>query len=69
MSDFDFVDKCYAIQAGREVRVIVSPDKVSDDEMVVLSREICKKIEDNLNYPGQIRVNMIRESRVVEYAK
>lgn len=69
VNDFDFVEKCYAIQAGREIRVIVSPDKVSDDEMVVLSREICKKIEDNLNYPGQIRVNMIRESRVIEYAK
>ena len=57
------------MQAGREIRVIVSPEKISDDEMTVSAREICKKIEENLNYSGQIRVYMTRESKVVEYAK
>ena len=66
---FDGVDKSFAIQAGREVRVIVKPDKVSDDEMILMSREIAKKIEDEMEYPGQIKVNMIREFRAVEYAK
>ena len=69
VQEFDFVERCYAIQAGREIRVIVSPEKISDDEMIIFARDICKKIEENLSYPGQIRVNMIRESRVVEYAK
>lgn len=69
VSQFECVDKCYAIQAGREIRVIVSPQKISDDEMVLTTREICKKIEQNLNYPGQIKVSMIRENRVVEYAR
>jgi len=66
---FDGVDKSFAIQAGREIRVIVKPDKVTDDEMVLMSRDIAKKIEDEMEYPGQIKVNMIRESRVVEYAR
>ena len=66
---FDGVDKSFAIQAGREIRVIVKPDKISDDEMVLMSRDIAKKIEDEMEYPGQIKVNMIRESRVVEYAR
>ena len=66
---FDGVDKSFAIQAGREVRVIVKPDKVSDDEMILMSRDIAKKIEDEMEYPGQIKVNMIREFRAVEYAK
>ncbi|MGN1031078.1 MAG: ribonuclease Y [Butyricicoccaceae bacterium] len=63
------VSSSYAIQAGREIRVIVNPEQVSDDRMVLLSREIAKKIEDELEYPGQIKINMIRETRAVEYAK
>lgn len=63
------VDKSFAIQAGREIRVMVVPDQISDDDMVLLAREISKKIEDELQYPGQIKVNVIRESRVTEYAK
>jgi len=66
---FKGVDKSYAIQAGREVRIMVVPDKVSDDEMVLLARDISKQIEDELKYPGQIKVNVIRESRVTDYAK
>ncbi len=66
---FEGVDKSFAIQAGREVRIIVKPDKISDDQMVLMSREIAKKIEDEMEYPGQIKVNMIRETRVIEYAK
>ena len=69
VNQFDMVERCYAIQAGKEIRVIVSPEKISDDEMLVTAREICKKIEDNLIYPGQIKVSMIRESRVIDYAK
>ena len=68
-NSFKGVEKSYAIQAGREVRVMVVPDKVSDDEMVLLARDISKKIEDELKYPGQIKVNVIRESRVTDYAK
>mgnify|MGYP002854708108 CR=1 FL=1 len=63
------VDKSYAIQAGREVRVMVLPDQVTDEEMVIMARDISKQIESELNYPGQIKVNVIRESRVVDYAK
>ena len=66
---FEGVDKSFAIQAGREIRVIVKPDKISDDEMVIMSRDIAKKIEDEMEYPGQIKVNIIRETRVIEYAK
>lgn len=66
---FEGVEKSFAIQAGREVRIIVKPDKISDDQMVLMSREIAKKIEDEMEYPGQIKVNMIRETRVIEYAK
>ena len=66
---FKGVDKSFAIQAGREVRVMVIPDKVTDDEMVLLARDISKQIEDELKYPGQIKVNVIRESRVTDYAK
>ena len=66
---FKGVEKSFAIQAGREVRVMVVPDKVSDDEMVLLARDISKQIEDELKYPGQIKVNVIRESRVTDYAK
>ena len=68
-SSFEGVEKSYAIQAGREIRVIVSPDKVSDDEMVIKARQICKKIEDELDYPGQIKVNIIRETRATDVAK
>ena len=63
------VDKSYAIQAGREVRVMVVPDQVTDEEMVIMARDISKQIESSLNYPGQIKVNVIRESRVIDYAK
>ena len=57
-SSFDGVDRCYAIQAGREVRVIVKPEVIGDDKMVLLARDICKKIESDLEYPGQIKVNI-----------
>ena len=63
------VSSSYAIQAGREIRIIVKPEQVSDSKMVLLSREIAKKIETELEYPGQIKINMIRETRAVEYAK
>ena len=66
---FDGVTDAYAIQAGREVRIIVKPEKVNDSEMVLLAREIVQKIEQELEYPGQIKVNMIRETRTVDYAK
>ena len=66
---FKGVDKAFAIQAGREIRVIVHPDKVGDQETAVLAREITKKIESELEYPGQVKVTVIREKRVVEYAK
>ena len=68
-SSFDGVENCYAIQAGREVRIMVRPEAVSDDQMLLLARDICKKIESDLDYPGQIKVNMIRESRAVDYAR
>ena len=66
---FKGVDKSFAIQAGREVRVMVLPDHISDADMVLLARDISKAIETELDYPGQIKVNVIRESRVVDYAK
>ena len=68
-NSFDGVEKCYAIQAGREVRIMLKPDVVSDDQMTIVAREIVKKIESELDYPGQIKVNCIRESRAIEYAK
>ncbi len=68
-NSFKGVDKSFAIQAGREVRVMVIPDKISDDDMVLLARDISKQIENELKYPGQIKVNVIRESRVTDYAK
>ena len=67
--EFNGVSESYAIQAGREVRVIVKPEAISDDDMPFLAREICKKIENELDYPGQIKVNVIRESRASEFAK
>lgn len=68
-NDFKGVEKSFAIQAGREIRIMVVPEQVSDAEMVLLARDISKRIEDELQYPGQIKVNVIRESRVVDYAK
>ena len=66
---FDGVDRVYAIQAGREVRIIVKPDKISDEQMTILARDVAKKVENEMDYPGQIKVNIIRETRVVDYAK
>ncbi|MGE4353201.1 MAG: ribonuclease Y [Oscillospiraceae bacterium] len=66
---FPGIAGCYAIQAGREIRVMVKPEEVSEDEMVILSRDIAKKIESELTYPGQIKVHVIRETKAVEYAK
>ncbi len=66
---FDGVEKSFAIQAGREVRIIVKPDKIDDNQMTVLARDVAKKVENEMDYPGQIKVNIIRETRVVDYAK
>ena len=66
---FDGVDKSFAIQAGREVRIIVKPDKINDDQMTILARDVAKKVENEMDYPGQIKVNVIRETRIVDYAK
>ena len=68
-SSFEGVERCYAIQAGREIRIMVTPEIIDDDNMVLLARNICKKIESDLEYPGQIKVNMVRESRAIEYAR
>ena len=68
-NEFKGVDKSFAIQAGREIRVMVVPDQVNDNEMVLLARDISKKIEDEMEYPGMVKVSVIRESRVVDYAK
>ena len=68
-NSFKGVDKSFAIQAGREVRVMVVPEQVSDDDMVLMARELSKKIEAELEYPGQIKINVIRESRAIDYAK
>ena len=66
---FKGVDKSFAIQAGREVRIMVVPEQISDDDMVLLARDVSKRIEEELEYPGQIKINVIRESRVTDYAK
>ena len=68
-NSFDGVERSFAIQAGREVRIIVRPDKVNDEQMVILAHDIAKKIESNMDYPGQIKVNLIRENRAVGFAK
>ena len=68
-NSFKGVDKSFAIQAGREVRIMVVPDQINDNDMVLLARDIAKQIEAELEYPGQIKVNVIRESRVTDYAK
>ena len=68
-NSFDGVEKSFAIQAGREVRLIVKPEKVSDADMVIMARDVAKKVENEMEYPGQIKVNVIRESRVIDYAK
>lgn len=68
-TDYDGVEKSYAIQAGREVRIIIKPEVVNDEKMVVLGREIAQRIENEMEYPGQVKINLIRESRVVDYAK
>ena len=66
---FEGVEKSFAIQAGREIRIMVKPDKISDAEMTILARDVAKKVESEMEYPGQIKVNVIRESRVIDYAK
>lgn len=66
---FEGVDKSFAIQAGREIRIIVKPDKISDSEMTIMARDVAKKVENEMDYPGQIKVNVIRETRVADYAK
>ena len=66
---FEGVEKSYAIQAGREVRILVKPDKITDDQMTILARDVSKRIENEMDYPGKIKVNIIRETRVIDYAK
>ena len=68
-ASFPGVEKCFAVQAGRELRVIVQPEKVNDEQAYLLARGIVKKIEEELQYPGQIRVTVVRETRCVEFAK
>ena len=68
-NSFDGVENSFAIQAGREIRIMVNPEAVSDDKMVLIARDVVKKIEEELDYPGQIKVNIIRENRAVDYAK
>ena len=68
-NDFDGVDKSYAIQAGREIRIMIKPDMVDDAGMVLIARDIVKRIESELEYPGQIKVSLIRETRAIDFAK
>ena len=68
-NEFDGVEKSYAIQAGREIRIMVKPEIVNDDQMTIIARDIVKKIENELEYPGQIKVHIIRESRTIDFAK
>jgi ribonuclease Y len=69
VNSFEGVEKCFAIQAGREVRVMVKPEGVTDSDIVLLARDVVKKIENELDYPGQIKINVIRETRAIDYAK
>ena len=68
-NEFSGVEKSFAIQAGREIRVVVKPEEINDDDMIILARDIVKKIEDELEYPGQIKVHIIRETRTIDFAK
>ena len=68
-NDFDGVESSFALQAGREVRVVVQPEKITEAKAQLLSRDICNRIEKEMKYPGQIKVTIIRETRAVEYAK
>ncbi len=68
-TSYDGVEKSFAIQAGREVRIMIQPDKINDEKMVLVARDIAKRIEEEMDYPGQIKINLIRESRAIEYAK
>ena len=68
-SSYNGVEKSFAIQAGREVRIMIKPEQVDDDKMIVLAREISQRIENEMEYPGQIKVHLIRESRAIDYAK
>ena len=63
------VTKTYAIQAGREVRIMIAPEQINDEKMVIVARDIAKRIETEMDYPGQIKVHLIRESRAIEFAK
>ena len=67
--DFKGVESCYALQAGREIRVVVEPNKIQEGEAQTMARDICQRIEKEMNYPGQIKVAIIRETRTVDYAK
>ena len=66
---FDGVEKCYAVQAGREIRIMVKPEQIDDTNSILLARDVAKKIESEMEYPGQIKVVIIRETRAVDYAK
>ena len=68
-NSYDGIEKSFALQAGRELRIMVKPEKISDDEMIVIAREIAKKVEEELEYPGEIKVNVLRESNAIEYAR
>ena len=68
-NSFNGVESSYAIQAGREIRIMVKPEEVSEDQMILLARDIARKIENDLEYPGQIKVNLLRETKAIEYAK
>jgi ribonuclease Y len=68
-TEFSGIEKAYAIQAGREIRVMVKPEEIDDDTALIIARDIAKKIEGEMEYPGQIKVTVIRESRAIEYAK
>ena len=68
-SSYEGVDRCFAVQAGREVRIMVTPEVINDEKMVLVARDIVKQIETDMDYPGQIKIHLIRESRTIEYAK